>query len=96
METVYDKKGETRQKEIESYMAQKYQVKTTFTMTKLKLNPSEVNSLLKFKSFEEYLAKGDHIVTDAQRIETDSGHNMCTQTFRASGTDTVSGVVLTH
>ena len=37
-----DKKGEIIEKSIEGYRAEKHSVKTTFTMTKFKINMNEV------------------------------------------------------
>jgi len=42
IEPVLDKKGEIVGKAIEGYNAEKYLVKTTFTMTKFKVNLAEM------------------------------------------------------
>ncbi len=62
MEPVIDKKGEQDQKDIQGFLAKKYLVKTTFTMTKLKLNVSEDDSISKFETFEEYIASDDLVL----------------------------------
>ena len=55
MEPEHDKKGEIRSKNIEGYRAEKYMLKTQFTMTKFKINLQEVRSLQKYQCFEDYL-----------------------------------------
>ena len=40
---------------IEGYRAEKYMLKTQFTMTKFKINLQEVSSLQKYKTFDDYL-----------------------------------------
>lgn len=57
IETLTDRKGEPIMKVIEGYKAEKFQVKTMFTMTKFKFNLSEVQTLSKFKTFEDYLLR---------------------------------------
>jgi hypothetical protein len=42
------------EKAIEGFKAEKYLVKTTFTMTKFKVNLAEMQTLQKYKSFEDY------------------------------------------
>lgn len=48
IEPVIDKKGEITEKVIEGYKANKYQVKTTFTMTKFKFNMSDIENMQKY------------------------------------------------
>ena len=54
MEPELDKKGEIRSKPIEGFKAEKYLLKTQFTMTKFKINVNEIQSLQKYKSYEDY------------------------------------------
>lgn len=45
MSPEIDKKGEYVEKVIEGYKAEKYLVKTTFSMTKFKINLNEVKKM---------------------------------------------------
>ena len=57
IEAELDKKGETRTKMLEGFKAEKHNLKIQFTMTKFRINTQEVQSLQRFKTYEDYLAK---------------------------------------
>ena len=56
MEPEVDKKGQIVSKKIEGFKAEKYNLKTQFTMTKYKISKQEVQSIQRNESFEQYLA----------------------------------------
>ena len=54
MSPEIDKKGDLVEKIIEGYKAEKYLVKTIFTMTKFKINLNEVKKIQKYENFAQY------------------------------------------
>jgi hypothetical protein len=40
---------------IEGFRAEKYKMKTTFTMTKYKIDVGEIQTIKKYETFDEYL-----------------------------------------
>lgn len=56
MEPEIDRrKNEILSREIEGFKAEKYNLKTTFTMTKYQISIQEVQNIQRHRSFDEYL-----------------------------------------
>ena len=101
IEPELDKRGEIRAKTIEGFRAEKHTLKTQFTMTKFRVNLQEVQSLQRFKTFDEYLAKNSfdiaphasgegnpHLV----RVETEQPeHALLTQGVNVITSNTMQG-----
>jgi hypothetical protein len=56
MEPVIEgRSGTVMKRDIEGFRAEKYKMKTTFTMTKYKIDVGEVQNIRKYQKFEEYI-----------------------------------------
>lgn len=56
MEPVIERRtGQVMQRVIEGFIAEKYKMKTTFTMTKYKIDVGQVQSIKQYKDFQEYI-----------------------------------------
>lgn len=83
MDPEIDKKGEIRTKLIEGFKAEKYMLKTQFTMTKFKINLQEVQTLQKYKSFEDYLTNNT-FGKDSNHFNTNLIVDICQGTYAPS------------